>query len=785
MGASPLFAETKSVIAEFSTDALANALIIGNARCGREPALVAPVILSASAPAALLVPAVSLATRLDVQGPGAQGLESKASNESRTTPFKNVFDSLTLFEDLQHQDGAGQNGAAVPKSSIKRDQLADSTSGTEEVVVPQTPSGTLPKPSLVLQLAAVLQASANNAVRENHGLVNQDATEEEAPARQSAPSREQGDSASSPAVKSQPASSAASLLGPPLPFNARLDVPSTPSTKAFQAVATATPAQAQTALPMEAQSSSQPVAAPQQPTTPTNQASTGPDAIAKPLAVKSVLMPMEWSSAKPLQTKPVQGEVVKTSLARQEAMLPSAGLPIRGSAPAVRSSTSAATEKPAPANRAAAASLNIETAPPASVKSSVTLSNPAPQFSPAQDRVSSAQPTLLPDRIAAPVTPQQTATPSSPPANVVSEAPVSAQAAVQPTGTEEPAVPAPTVSSVEREAEPTVTSEPVAVSTPSTAPLSGLHEDMDRVSETSSLFASGQEAPAITTASKIPLLPQAENFAFAIRMLGLESSFSNAALTNSKTSVTTNQTPVTQTKGLVTQPQAPELQQQPAQSDNPAPSGTRQAPSPAPETEKSNTVAQKQFDLLGMQQTLGVTQHWNGAPVLQVPEFGSVASAPERVDEVHPNLPLAAQETYSLAPELPGTSAGTEILLHLTGNDQSSAAIRVADRAGSVNVSVHASDPVLRESLRSNLGELSAQLNTQGWKAEVLKSSAVVMHSESPQDSHTGGQRGSQQQQSSGHDRQPQRDRRANGGQWQRELDQQITDDNAHSGENL
>lgn len=42
MKAAALFAETKSVFAEFSTGARANALIIGNARYGREPALVAP-----------------------------------------------------------------------------------------------------------------------------------------------------------------------------------------------------------------------------------------------------------------------------------------------------------------------------------------------------------------------------------------------------------------------------------------------------------------------------------------------------------------------------------------------------------------------------------------------------------------------------------------------------------------------------------------------------------------------------------------------------------------------
>jgi hypothetical protein len=154
----------------------------------------------------------------------------------------------------------------------------------------------------------------------------------------------------------------------------------------------------------------------------------------------------------------------------------------------------------------------------------------------------------------------------------------------------------------------------------------------------------------------------------------------------------------------------------------------------------------------------------------------------EPAEAAQPSLPLAAQEAHLLSPELPRTSAGSEILLHLTGNDQTSAAIRVADRAGTVNVSVHASDPVLRESLRSNLGELSTQLNDQGWKADVLKSAAVAAHSEGQQDSHAGGQRGSGQQQSSGGERQPQRDRRASGGQWQQELEQHITGGDAHPG---
>jgi hypothetical protein len=135
-------------------------------------------------------------------------------------------------------------------------------------------------------------------------------------------------------------------------------------------------------------------------------------------------------------------------------------------------------------------------------------------------------------------------------------------------------------------------------------------------------------------------------------------------------------------------------------------------------------------------------------------------------------------------PELPKTSASSEILLHLTGTDQSSAAIRIADRAGAVNVSVHASDPILRESLRTNLGDLSNQLNDQGWKAEVSKSATVATQSGSQQEPPESGQRGSHHQQSSSGDRQPQRDRRANGGQWQQELDQQISGNDALSGGN-
>ncbi|MGD0437428.1 MAG: hypothetical protein ABSB86_13275, partial [Bryobacteraceae bacterium] len=122
-------------------------------------------------------------------------------------------------------------------------------------------------------------------------------------------------------------------------------------------------------------------------------------------------------------------------------------------------------------------------------------------------------------------------------------------------------------------------------------------------------------------------------------------------------------------------------------------------------------------------------------------------------------------------------------LLHLQGNDQSSAAIRVVDRAGSVNVSVHASDTELRNALRSNVGELVSQLNGQGWKAEVDKPGISAARAQTSQDPQADGQRSPGQQQSSnGSERQPQRDRRSGAGRWIEELQQQTSGQSGNPG---
>ncbi len=139
-------------------------------------------------------------------------------------------------------------------------------------------------------------------------------------------------------------------------------------------------------------------------------------------------------------------------------------------------------------------------------------------------------------------------------------------------------------------------------------------------------------------------------------------------------------------------------------------------------------------------------------------------------------------EAQPVASDSPKASLNGEILLHLQGNDQSSAAIRLVDRAGSVNVSVHASDSDLRNSLRSNVGELVSQLNGQGWKADVDKPAIATVRAQTSQDPQSGGQRSpGQQQPPSDGERQPQRDRRSSN-RWLDELQQQTSSQSGSSG---
>jgi hypothetical protein len=157
---------------------------------------------------------------------------------------------------------------------------------------------------------------------------------------------------------------------------------------------------------------------------------------------------------------------------------------------------------------------------------------------------------------------------------------------------------------------------------------------------------------------------------------------------------------------------------------------------------------------------------------------------PEPVESIHTNPPIAVREVKALTPEPPRVNMNSEILLHLVGKDQTSAAVRVMDRGGAVNVSVHAPDPELRNSLRSNLGELASQLNNQGWKTEVVTTTPAPSSSEHSRGSGPHDDSSSGQQQPSGNsERQSQRDRRPSD-RWLQEFEEQTTGNTGNSGGN-
>jgi hypothetical protein len=74
-------------------------------------------------------------------------------------------------------------------------------------------------------------------------------------------------------------------------------------------------------------------------------------------------------------------------------------------------------------------------------------------------------------------------------------------------------------------------------------------------------------------------------------------------------------------------------------------------------------------------------------------------------------------------------------------------------------------------------------LNQQGWKTEVFKPAMLAAQSDGQQDSHSGGDQPSHQQQHSfAGDRNAQRERRDQGSRWEQELEQQISGGNARPG---
>jgi hypothetical protein len=166
---------------------------------------------------------------------------------------------------------------------------------------------------------------------------------------------------------------------------------------------------------------------------------------------------------------------------------------------------------------------------------------------------------------------------------------------------------------------------------------------------------------------------------------------------------------------------------------------------------------------------------WNVAAATPQSEIRSEMQFSEPREAATLSTVAAMHEAQQILPETARPTAAAEIVLQLGGKDQA-AAIRVSDRAGTVNVSVHAADAELRSSLRSNIGDLASQLSHQGWKTEVVKTGTVLTRGETSQDPQQGGQRSpNQQQPSSQGERQQQRERRSSSGQWLAEFEEQAS----------
>ena len=170
---------------------------------------------------------------------------------------------------------------------------------------------------------------------------------------------------------------------------------------------------------------------------------------------------------------------------------------------------------------------------------------------------------------------------------------------------------------------------------------------------------------------------------------------------------------------------------------------------------------------------------WNEQALQAHADLHSSTTLLEAAQSSNADRTAAVHEIQAALDQQSKTNSTNEILLHLGGRDQSVAAVRVTDRGGAVNVSVHASDHQLRDSLRSNLGELASELNAQGWKTDVVKPAIATERFEQTQDSRQDGQRSPGQQQAfSGEERQSAKDRRAHNDEWLDTFEQENSGQN-------
>jgi hypothetical protein len=233
----------------------------------------------------------------------------------------------------------------------------------------------------------------------------------------------------------------------------------------------------------------------------------------------------------------------------------------------------------------------------------------------------------------------------------------------------------------------------------------------------------------------------------------------------------------------LTQPDAQPAPVQDTRTSIPPPSRTQTSEEPRSTGEPAAVLSGKDPN-----QTGDVKKPDTPEIVLPVHELSSASAldlrqtaSPPQAAQPTPTTParsLAIQDVQPILPEIPKPPASTEILLQLAGQNQSSASVRVVDRMGTINVTVHAADADLRSSLRSNLSDLASQLTGQGYKTEMVKPAVLAANADNQHDSRQSGRDASgqqQQHQSTPDGRQPQRDRRANSERWLDQLEQETS----------
>ena len=113
---------------------------------------------------------------------------------------------------------------------------------------------------------------------------------------------------------------------------------------------------------------------------------------------------------------------------------------------------------------------------------------------------------------------------------------------------------------------------------------------------------------------------------------------------------------------------------------------------------------------------------------------GGSSSAPSKVssqpESNSPNPPMIPQGNEPAANQLPVRSMN----LRVEGNSGETVNVRLTDRAGEVQITVHSSDDRTAASLRQDLSTLSSSLDKAGWKTDVSTPASPSRNSEQSPD---------------------------------------------------